>query len=374
MSVPRAFGWLERFGPRDPRIRGAIALIVLVFAGTLVIFTAASALRGDISASQMYGVGVPMIFGDGLLAFQLFFVLQRAERLRPFWRWSFVAMMVILVAMAQSAWDTQLRVWEGSAVAQYQTAYLAYVRALTLNLYHTGFVAALLAFQAANMKLHENQRELVASRASERDAHLVALRFQLNPHFLFNALNALSSLVMIGRAVHAEAMIDRLSSFLRATLNADPRSLVRIDEEFDMIEAYLEIESVRFGERLETRIDLPLDLSGVRIPPFLLQPIVENAIKYAVAPSTRTVLVRIAAEMRDGELVLSVADNGDGQGEALPGTGVGLSNVRERLRLKYGDQARLTKVQDASGCVVEIMIGLNDEEQPAALVRPSVPA
>jgi sensor histidine kinase YesM len=374
MSVPRAIARLDRIGPRDPRRRGAIALIVLVFAGTLLIFTVASALRGDITPSQIYGVGVPMVIGDGLLAFQLVFVLERAERLRSFWRWSAVAVMVILVAMAQSAWDTQLRVWEGSAIAQYQTAYLAFIRALTLNLYHTGFVAALLAFQAANLKLREKQRELVASRASERDAHLVALRFQLNPHFLFNTLNALSSLVMIGRTAHAEAMIDRLSSFLRATLNADPRSLVRIDEEFDMIESYLEIESVRFGERLETRIDLPLDLSGVRIPPFLLQPIVENAIKYAVAPSTRAVLVRIAAEMRDGELVLSVTDNGDGKGEAAPGTGVGLANVRERLRLKYGDQARLEKLQDAGGCRVEIMITLAGEEQPAVPIRPPVPA
>jgi sensor histidine kinase YesM len=374
MSVPRATVHLDRIVPRDPRLRGAIVLILLVFAATLLIFTVAAALRGDITPSQIYAIGLPMVVGDGLLAFQLVFVLAKAERLRAMWRWSVVAVAVILVALAQSVWDTQLRIWERVAILEYRSAYLAFIRALTLNLYHTAFVAALLAFQAANLKLREKQRELVASRASERDAHLVALRFQLNPHFLFNTMNALSSLVMIGRTAHAEAMIDRLSAFLRATLNADPRSLVRVDEEFDMIESYLEIESVRFGERLETRIDLPLDLSGVRIPPFLLQPIVENAIKYAVAPSTRAVLVRIAAEMRDGEMILSVTDDGDGIGEVSPGTGVGLANVRERLRLKYGDSARLEKRQDGNGCRVEIAIPLYGDDQLVPTIRPAVAA
>lgn len=171
-------------------------------------------------------------------------------------------------------------------------------------------------------------------------------------------------------------MIDRLSSFLRTSLTADASSLVTIDEEFEMLEAYLEIESIRFGERLVVAVDLPSDLGEALIPPFLLQPLVENAIKYAVAPSKRPVEVRIAAEEKEGHLILTVADDGQGCGDVGPGTGVGLANVRERLRLNYGDDAELAKYQSPSGCRVEITMPLEwgrksdgDEERAAVLPK-----
>ena len=345
-------------GPNDPRLRAAIALCLLFFACTLVIFTVAGFFRGPESFRESLTIGVPMMIVDGFLGFQIFWVLNWAERLRTVPHWTVVVIGVVIIALAQAAWDTQLRIWVGSVLSDYGTAYIAFIRAATINVYNTGMFAALLAFQGAFLNLRDNQRLLDASRLSERDAHMLALRFQLNPHFLFNTLNAISSLVVIGRAADAESMIDRLASFLRASLTADPHSLVGVDEEFDMLDSYLEIEGVRFGDRLVTTIDLPTRLTDALVPPFLLQPLVENAIKYAVAPSNRPVQVSISAEEEGGRLVLTVADNGDGCHDVLPGTGVGLKNIRERLRLSYGPAAWMEKHEDDSGCRVEIVLPL----------------
>lgn len=364
---------LSRIGPREPRTRAAIGLCLLFFVCTLVVFTVAGFFRGPESFRESLRIGVPMMIVDGFLAFQIYWVLNRAARLRPVPHWTIVVIAVVIIALVQAAWDTQLRIWVGSVLNDYDTAYIAFIRAATLNVYNTGMFAALLAFQRAYLKLRENQRLLDASRQSERDAHMLALRFQLNPHFLFNTLNAISSLVIVGRAADAEAMIDRLASFLRSSLMADPHSLVGVDEEFDMLDSYLEIEGVRFGDRLVTTIDLPNPLAGALVPPFLLQPLVENAIKYAVAPSNRPVHVRISAEEEGGRLVLTVADDGDGCHDVLPGTGVGLRNIRERLRLSYGPAAWMEKHEDDAGCRVEIIVPLEfravrnvDEERAAA--------
>ncbi|HEX8257407.1 MAG TPA: histidine kinase [Allosphingosinicella sp.] len=356
-------------GPRNPRTRGAIAVCLLFYAFTLMVFTVAGFFRGPESFRESLSIGVPMMIVDGFLSFQIYFLLGPASRLPAVPRWSLIVAGVVAIALLQAVWDTQLRLWAGSV--DQAGAYLAYVRSATLNVYNTGMFAALIAFQGAYLDLSEHQRLLNASRESERDAHMLALRFQLNPHFLFNTLNAISSLVIVGRAAHAEAMIDRLSSFLRASLTADPHSLVSIDEEFEMLDSYLEIESVRFGDRLVTAIDLPPPLTRALMPPFLLQPLVENAIKYAVAPSTRPVEVRIAAEEQDGRLVLTVEDDGDGCGNGSPGTGVGLANVRERLRLNYGSRARLEMQQDGSGCRVRIVLPLELPDESVAAARPA---
>jgi signal transduction histidine kinase len=347
---------LAWIGPGAARMRGALKLALLFFIFTLVVFTAAGFFRGPDSFRESLTIGVPMMIVDGFLAFLLYFPLVWTARLPALPHWLLMGLAVLVVALLQAVWDTQLRIWAETVVGDYRTAYLAFIRAATINVYNSGMFAALLAFQGAFLDVQEHQRLLDSARQSERDAHMLALRFQLNPHFLFNTLNAISSLVIVGRAGDAEAMIDRLSSFLRASLTADPHSLVSVDEEFEMLDSYLDIEGVRFGDRLVTVIDLPPGLASAMVPPFLLQPLVENAIKYAVAPSHRPVEVRIAAEEREGRLVLTVADDGDGCGDVVPGTGVGLVNVRERLRLNYGADAWMEKHQDETGCRVEIVM------------------
>ena len=150
-------------------------------------------------------------------------------------------------------------------------------------------------FHLVSARRHEVQqaRELAHALATAQHAQLAALRYQLNPHFLFNTLNAISAMIVTRRNEEAELMTDKLSSFLRASLASDPTELVPLDQELSLIEDYLEIESIRFGERLHVEIDCASDACSVPIPSFLLQPLVENAIKYGVAPSRDPVNVRV---------------------------------------------------------------------------------
>jgi LytS/YehU family sensor histidine kinase len=190
------------------------------------------------------------------------------------------------------------------------------------------------------------EAERTASRYAQaaQDAELRSLRYQVNPHFLFNTLNSLSSLVIKGEKNKAEEMIQNLSTFYRTSLSSDPLEDVTLAEEVELQQQYLEIEMVRFPERLRIAINLPADLRDERVPALILQPLVENAIKYGVSRCTRPVTISISAERDDRQLILTVRDDGEG----IPkidrrgsGGGIGLANVRDRLEARYGEAARL---------------------------------
>jgi sensor histidine kinase YesM len=343
-------------------LRAAIVLAVGFNLFTLVVFTVSGWARGPESLHESLVLGLPMMLVDGFVGFQLYFVLRRTERLQPVPRWGLVTIAVVAVALVQALWDTQLRIWADTLTMDLRQSY---IRAATLNTYNSGMLAGLFAFQTAYMALQRNQSLLDEARQREREAQMLALRFQLNPHFLFNTLNAISSLVVLRRTDEAESMIDRLSSFLRGSLAADPDRMVAVEEEFEMLANYLDIEGVRFGERLVTAIHLPPELAGAQIPPFLLQPLVENAVKYAVAPSRTEVRIEIAAREREGRLELEVCDSG-GDGQAVnSGTGVGLANVRERLRLSFGSQGEMQVTSGAHGFRVVLAMPLVLASAPA---------
>ena len=346
------------------QLRSAIAVTIGFFAFTLCVFALSNFFRSENSFQEVKIVGVPMIIVDGLIGFQLYFVLRLTSRMHVALRWALMGVGILAVALLQAVWDTELRLWTGMLTTDYRSAF---IRATTLNLYNTGMLAGILAFQSAYSELKRNQALLAAAHQREREAQMLALRFQLNPHFLFNTLNAISSLVVQGRARDAESMIDRLSSFLRGSLAADPDRTVAIEEEFEMLDNYLDIEGVRFGERLVTSVNLPDALLGAQIPPFLLQPLVENAVKYAVAPSRTEVRIEISARERHGRLEIEVRDSGGEGAPALSGTGVGLANVRERLRLSYGDKGEMTLAQSKDGFRVTLMMPL--AFAPPALTR-----
>jgi len=200
-------------------------------------------------------------------------------------------------------------------------------------------------FHLVSSRRHEvlQAQELAHALSTAQHAQLAALRYQLNPHFLFNTLNAISAMIVTRRNDEAELMTDKLSSFLRASLASDPTELVPLDQELTLIEDYLEIESIRFGERLHVEIDCASDACGVPIPSFLLQPLVENAIKYGVAPSLEPVVIRVTGRREGDDLVVTVEDNGRAVANAITsgGTGVGLQNVRQRLDALYGESAKL---------------------------------
>jgi transposase len=344
------------------RLRTAIALTIGFFLFTMTVFLVSSYFRGPDAFRESRLICVPMMLVDGLIAFQLYNMLRWTAAIRPALRWTIVTGTVIAIALLQAVWDTELRLWAAAMNVDYRQAF---IRSATLNTYNTGMLAALLAFQAAYAALKQHQALLDAAHRGEREAQMLALRFQLNPHFLFNTLNAISSLVVQSRARDAETMIDRLSSFLRGSLAADPDQMVAIEEEFEMLDNYLDIEGVRFGDRLVTAVALPPELARAQMPPFLLQPLVENAVKYAVAPSRSQVRIGISARAADGRLELEISDSGGDGPPALSGTGVGLANVRERLRLSYGDEGAMTVVQAKGGFRVVLAMPLVLMPEPA---------
>ena len=186
-------------------------------------------------------------------------------------------------------------------------------------------------------------------RRAAKAAELRSLRYQVNPHFLFNTLNSLSALVMTGKDAAAERMIQSLSGFYRRSLAGDPTADQALEQEIEQQTLYLEIEAVRFPERLRTEIDLPRALETALVPGMILQPLVENAVRYGVAPVSRPVTIRIAARAEGPMLVLTVADDGPGRGDADSGFGIGLANVRDRLAARYGEEASLAAGPGANG-------------------------
>ncbi len=200
------------------------------------------------------------------------------------------------------------------------------------------WAALYLALGNGEMARAAERREGEYRRAAKA-AELRSLRYQVNPHFLFNTLNSLSALVMVGRSEQAERMIQTISSFYRHSLASDPTSDVPLSDEIALQRHYLEIEAVRFPDRLRTEFDVPQALMTACVPGMILQPLVENSIKYAVSASTRPVTIRIAAREAEGLLVLTVADDGPGKVGESGSTGIGLGNVRQRLAARFGHRA-----------------------------------
>jgi len=194
------------------------------------------------------------------------------------------------------------------------------------------------------------QREKLEGQAST--AQLAMLRYQLNPHFLFNTLNSISTLVLLKQTERANAMLARLSSFLRYTLANEPTAKVTLAQEVETLKLYLEIEKMRFEDRLRPHFRIEPETIGARLPSLLLQPLIENAIKYAVTPAENGADIWITAAPEGQAVRIEVADNGNSEGAeiaASPSTGVGLANIRDRLSQAYGGAHRFETRQNERG-------------------------
>ena len=213
------------------------------------------------------------------------------------------------------------------------------------------------------------ERRLAEAETAAHVAQVRALRYQVNPHFLFNTLNSLSALVMTGRADRAEEMLMALSTFFRTSLSLDPSADVTLAQEIDLQRLYLDIEQIRFPERLQVEIDVPDDLAGVTVPALILQPLIENAIKYGVSATRDPVLLTIVARRLDGgraqiEVTNRLAQGGTTIPAASPahaGTGVGLANVCNRLEAHYGERADCRFGPIPGGYQVSIAFPINGE-------------
>jgi two-component system LytT family sensor kinase len=218
------------------------------------------------------------------------------------------------------------------------------------------------------MMVQEEQQRSLKATAMAHEAQLKMLHYQLNPHFLFNTLNAISTLILDQDTRLANTMVTRLSRFLRYSLDNDPMLKVTVAAEVEALKLYLDIEKVRFDDRLQLNFDIDPAASSALMPSLLLQPLVENSIKHAISLAINGGSISVSASVSGEKLLLSVADDGPGlelrYGGLPKAGGVGLANCRERLKEIYGDkQVFSLGATEPHGLTVMIRIPLELESK-----------
>lgn len=273
-------------------------------------------------------------------------IYGRLIHMRPLVTWVVTA-LVLMVAVAISAvingWTLSL--YHGTASDVVTLALGVYF----IDMMLLGAWSAL--YYAINyyLQVEEQADRLERLEAQATSAQLAMLRYQLNPHFLFNTLNSISTLVLLRQTEPANAMLTRLSSFLRHTLVSEAGGKVSVEQEVETLKLYLDIERMRFEDRLRTDFKIDPAAAHAVVPSLLLQPLVENAIKYAVSPQEEGACISINAHVIADRLRITVADTGPGVHArarhdattagrlSSTSTGVGLVNIRDRLTQAYGD-------------------------------------
>lgn len=283
---------------------------------------------------------------------------------RPIFTWGISVVTFVIAVLIHSmvdAWVFNLLEREG---AEFNGA--LFLSAISLNALLLGAWSALYYGINFYLIIEEQADQLLKLENQATSAQLAMLRYQLNPHFLFNTLNSISTLVLLKQTERANAMLSRLSSFLRYTLANEATARVTIEQEVETLKLYLEIEKMRFEDRLRPMFDIDAAVEKARLPSMLLQPLVENAIKYAVTPQEEGAEIAVTARLAGDRVQITVADTGAGCGEQGTGgsgsTGVGLANIRERLQQAFGDDHRFeTKAMTGKGFQVLIDIPFQTE-------------
>jgi sensor histidine kinase YesM len=323
----------------------------------LVFYLVAWGLLGLLLAALVWMVGgratfpgsmalmIPLAEVYGIACLSAFWVcrslpLDRTPALKLFSSWTGAALQASSVWVAAGTLWSVLLTRAGVLDAS-RTDLLAFsgvLFALGIPLFLVSLVVhyLFLTFEASR----EAEHRVFESQVTAREAELRALRAQLNPHFLFNSLNSINALVGTDPE-GARRMCESLGDFLRRTLALGAREAVSLSEELSLVDRYFAIERVRFGDRLEVERDVEPAAERCLVPPLLLQPLVENAIKHGVADRIEGGTVRVAAQIAEGALRLSVENPFDEDSPARPGEGVGLQNVRRRLDALSARQTRL---------------------------------
>ena len=293
-------------------------------------------------------------------------LFRRLIKMRPLWT---LILSLAAVGTASIAFSV-IETWSYATFLKptSRPAGVEYLGAILLNFSLLAAWAALYYGINYFLLLEEqiDQRERLESQASS--AQLAMLRYQLNPHFLFNTLNSISTLVLLKQTERANAMLARLSSFLRYTLANEPTAKVTLAQEVETLKLYLEIEKMRFEDRLRPHFKIESETIGARLPSLLLQPLIENAIKYAVTPAEEGADIWITARREGAAVRIEVADNGGGDDAGIAAsqsTGVGLANIRDRLSQAYGGANRFeTRSNDRGGFSVIVEIPYETGDKP----------
>jgi two-component system, LytTR family, sensor kinase len=277
-----------------------------------------------------------VIVGFGIaLCYLVYLALRRVRGLALWQQLLFAAVATFLSAVGFAASVSLVCEWFGVPWPGLSPRFLA---AETLRwVAPMGLWAGISLSVTYNSEVRERERRLALFQAQAQEAQMRALRYQVNPHLLYNTLNSIAALILDGKNELAEAMVMRLSSFFRASLANNPLSDVPLADEIALQQLYLDIETMRFPSLVAT-FDVPDELAQVRVPSLILQPLVENVLKHGINPGDRTTRLEINACRRPGGLEILVRDNGPGT-SAVTGTGVGLKNVEDRLQSRFGDKA-----------------------------------
>jgi LytS/YehU family sensor histidine kinase len=211
---------------------------------------------------------------------------------------------------------------------------IVFLIGVLIYLLSTGMHYAMISAEASR----EAERRVAEARTLAREAELQSLRLQLNPHFLFNSLHSISALATID-GERARDMCLKLAGFLRSSLGMGERESIPVREEVELARSYLEVEQVRFGERLQVDAAVDPECEDCAVPPLLLQPLVENAVKHGIAGLVEGGAVRLEAKWESGAVAIIVENAFDAEAPPRRDLGMGLSNVKKRLQVRYGAQA-----------------------------------
>jgi two-component system, LytTR family, sensor kinase len=318
----------------------AVAIILLFWVVQYGLYTLEGYVRsGTQAGSSLYIRAIISSWGL-ILSFGIVEVLESIRHRSLGVRAAAAFLLAIFSAAIQAAIVEQLVPVFFPKLSYDSPYWLMYVEDFFPRLWAFSVFAGISVALSYVVDIREREERIGALQELAHSAQIRALRNQLNPHFLFNALNSITGLISAKRIKDAEMMTENLADFLRLTLALDPLQLITLNEELRLQQLYLDIEQVRFPDRLRVTVDVPEGARRALVPSLVTQPLVENSIKYAVARSTEPVELWISASTDGEALELVVADSG---GNALAdqskGGHLGLSNVAERIRMHFGDRS-----------------------------------
>lgn len=346
MGIPQRH-WTESvpgLGRLEPLDRTVLALTLGVWAMHYLMRTMFSLMPGDMwESGSLIARLISSCIGIAL-CLAIHASLRSVGSDRP-WR-------LLGFALALSVPASLLLTWVGQYVFHYFTDFFSmhperWMSRMelgeTYKIYQWNFFAWCALYAAARnvAEVRRRDQQLADAHSAAQQAQLMALRLQINPHFLFNTLNTLAGLIVLGRTAESEKMVLNLSRFMRYTLASAPSQFASVADEMGLLRQYLEIEATRFSDRLLVTWDVPRECEQALVPSLILLPLVENALKYGLGESEAPVELVIAARREGGDLLLCVEDNGDTTHGSSGGLGIGLSNVRQRLAALYGEDASL---------------------------------
>ncbi len=355
--------------------------------GGAMLLRAMSSIAGGQEWSFLVFVAIEAVTGFSISLILSVIYRQLINR-SPLMTWGVTALVLPLAVMLYAfidAWVFSLGQTDGNTNFARLLIGVFYLNATLL-----GAWSALYYMINFYVQIEEQNDQMIQLENQATSAQLAMLRYQLNPHFLFNTLNSISTLVLLKQTEPANAMLTRLSSFLRYTLANEPAGRVTVAQEVETLKLYLDIERMRFEERLRTRFEIDDAAKPGLLPSLLLQPLVENAIKYAVSPQEAGAEITVTAQLVGPALRITVSDTGPGlqsggidnrlagvtfDGGEQVSTGVGLTNTRDRLAQAYGPAHRFEIVDTPEGGFsVLIEIPYEEREAPMALAGMGVGA